>query len=99
MSPGRQHGTPFRGPGAAHPSGLQLPGPPCEVHALGAQLFGLSTQPTAYQQEMAQPLHLPYEVLSDAEFRLTEALGVADVRGRRDEAPQAPIAADSCWAH
>jgi peroxiredoxin len=47
-----------------------------EVHALGAQVFGLSTQPTAYQQEMAQRLHLPYEVLSDAEFRLTEALAL-----------------------
>jgi peroxiredoxin len=47
-----------------------------ELHALGAQVFGLSTQTTAYQQEMAQRLHLPYEVLSDAEFRLTQALAL-----------------------
>jgi peroxiredoxin len=47
-----------------------------ELRALGAQVFGLSTQTTAYQQEMAQRLHLPYEVLSDAEFRLTDALGL-----------------------
>ncbi len=47
-----------------------------ELRALGAQVFGLSTQTTAYQQEMAQRLHLPYEVLSDAEFRLTEALAL-----------------------
>ena len=47
-----------------------------ELRALGAQVFGLSTQTTAYQQEMAQRLQLPYEVLSDAEFRLTEALGL-----------------------
>jgi peroxiredoxin len=45
-----------------------------ELRALGAQVFGLSTQTTAYQQEMAQRLQLPYEVLGDAEFRLTEAL-------------------------
>lgn len=47
-----------------------------ELHSLGAQVFGLSTQTTAYQQEMVRRLHLPYEVLSDAEFRLTEALGL-----------------------
>jgi len=46
------------------------------LRALGAQVYGLSTQATAYQQEMAQRLHLPYEVLSDAEFRLTGALGL-----------------------
>jgi peroxiredoxin len=47
-----------------------------ELQALGAQVFGLSTQTTAYQQEMAVRLHLPYEVLSDAEFRLTDALAL-----------------------
>jgi len=47
-----------------------------ELQALGAQVFGLSTQTTAYQQEMAARLHLPYEVLSDAEFRLTDALAL-----------------------
>ena len=47
-----------------------------ELRALNAQVFGLSTQPTAYQQEMAERLHLPYEVLSDAEFQLTEALAL-----------------------
>jgi peroxiredoxin len=47
-----------------------------ELRALGARVFGVSTQATAYQQEMARRLHLPYEVLSDAEFRLTEALAL-----------------------
>lgn len=47
-----------------------------ELRGLGARVFGVSTQPTAYQQEMAQRLHLPYEVLSDAEFQLTEALAL-----------------------
>lgn len=47
-----------------------------ELRALGAQVFGVSTQTTSYQQEMVQRLHLPYEVLSDAEFRLTDALAL-----------------------
>lgn len=47
-----------------------------ELRALGAEVFGVSTQTTPYQQEMAERLHLPYEVLSDAEFRLTEALAL-----------------------
>ena len=37
-------------------------------------MFGLSTQTTAYQQEMAERLHLPFEVLSDAELRFATAL-------------------------
>jgi peroxiredoxin len=45
-----------------------------ELAALDARVFGISTQTTAYQQEMAERLHLPYEVLSDADFRLTDAL-------------------------
>ncbi|WP_119459859.1 peroxiredoxin [Rhodospirillaceae bacterium SYSU D60014] len=47
-----------------------------ELAELGAGLFGLSTQTTAYQQEMVQRLHLPFEVLSDHELRLTKALGL-----------------------
>ena len=42
--------------------------------ALDAAVFGLSTQATDYQREMVERLHLPFEVLSDAEFRLTDAL-------------------------
>jgi peroxiredoxin len=45
-----------------------------ELLDLGAEVFGLSTQTTASQQEMAARLHLPFEVLSDAELRLTKAL-------------------------
>jgi peroxiredoxin len=40
----------------------------------GAALFGLSTQTTEYQREMAQRLGLPYPVLSDAQHSLTDAL-------------------------
>jgi peroxiredoxin len=45
-----------------------------ELLALGAELFGLSSQTTAYQQEMAVRLHLPFEVLSDADLRFAQAL-------------------------
>jgi peroxiredoxin len=37
-------------------------------------VFGLSTQTTEYQREMADRLHLPFEILSDADFKLCEAL-------------------------
>ena len=46
-----------------------------ELKRLGvAQLYGLSTQDTAYQQEAASRLHLPFAILSDAELALTKAL-------------------------
>lgn len=47
-----------------------------ELAALGAGVFGLSTQSSAYQREAVERLHLPFEILSDEEFRLTEALGL-----------------------
>jgi len=37
-------------------------------------VFGLSTQSTAYQKEMADRLALPFEILSDSEYRLCDAL-------------------------
>jgi len=33
-----------------------------------AQVYGLSTQDTAYQREAAERLHLPFPLLSDAEL-------------------------------
>jgi peroxiredoxin len=42
--------------------------------ALGTRVFGLSTQTTAYQQEAAERLHLPFPLLSDAALELTRAL-------------------------
>lgn len=45
-----------------------------QLAALGARVFGLSTQSTAYQQEAAGRLHLPYPLLSDAALGLTGAL-------------------------
>ena len=55
-----------------------------ELTAAGAaQIFGLSTQDTAYQQEMAERLHLPFPVLSDADLKLSRALNLPtmDVAG------------------
>ena len=46
-----------------------------ELKTLGvADLFGLSTQETAYQREMAERLHLPFPVLSDAALALARAM-------------------------
>ena len=44
------------------------------TRAGAAQVFGLSTQDTAYQREMAERLHLPFPVLSDEGLALTRAL-------------------------
>ncbi len=46
-----------------------------ELKKLGvAELFGLSTQDTAYQQEAAERLHLPFELLSDEKLEFANAL-------------------------
>jgi len=45
-----------------------------EISALGAAVYGVSTQDTGYQREAAERLHLPFELLSDSEFALTDAL-------------------------
>jgi peroxiredoxin len=46
-----------------------------ELTRLGvAQLFGLSTQDTAYQKEAAARLHLPFPLLSDEKLALAGAM-------------------------
>ena len=45
-----------------------------ELRALGARVFGLSAQDTAYQREAAERLHLPFPLLSDADLAFTRAL-------------------------
>ena len=48
-----------------------------ELKRLGvAQLYGLSTQDTAYQQEAANRLHLPFPILSDEKLALARALNL-----------------------
>jgi peroxiredoxin len=43
---------------------------------LGVRVLALSTQPSDYQREMAERLHLPFPVLSDERLELTRALGL-----------------------
>jgi len=47
-----------------------------DLRALGARVFGLSTQDTEYQREAVERLHLPYELLSDEDLRFTGALSL-----------------------
>jgi peroxiredoxin len=45
-----------------------------ELRALGAEVFGLSTQDTKYQKEAVERLHLPFPLLSDENLIFTKAL-------------------------
>ena len=45
-----------------------------ELRALGARVFGLSTQDTDYQREAVERLHLPFALLSDADLAFSSAL-------------------------
>ena len=47
-----------------------------ELHQLGSRVFGLSTQPTAYQKEAKSRLHLPFELVSDEALTFIEALSI-----------------------
>src|SRR5215212_2664693 len=44
------------------------------LQTLGARVFGLSTQTTAYQTEAVERLHLPFPLLSDSALAFTTAL-------------------------
>ena len=45
-----------------------------EFKAVDAEVFGISTQTTDYQREVASRLQLPFELLSDARLELAQAL-------------------------
>jgi peroxiredoxin len=45
-----------------------------DLAKLHTEVFGVSTQDTAYQQEMVKRLEVPFEVLSDQHLALTRAL-------------------------
>jgi peroxiredoxin len=47
-----------------------------EFEAVGVKLFGMSTQSTPYQREVAQRLHLPFPLLSDDQLELTHGWGL-----------------------
>jgi peroxiredoxin len=76
-------------PGASIPASWDaIPGARgCTPHACGFRdlskdllaagvnhLFGFSTQDTAYQQEVKERLHLPYQLLSDEKFECVRAM-------------------------
>jgi peroxiredoxin len=42
----------------------------------GAEVFGLSTQPTSYQRELVERLAVPFEMISDEHFALQGALAL-----------------------
>lgn len=44
------------------------------LQELHVRVFGLSTQTTEYQREAVNRLHLPFEILSDSDFAVTNAL-------------------------
>src|SRR5947208_3939341 len=56
-----------------------------DFQALGAVVYGLSTQPTDYQGEAVSRLHLPFQLLSDAagEFSARLRLPWVEVEGVR----------------
>lgn len=45
-----------------------------ELRELGTSVYGLSTQSTAFQQEVVDRLHLPFSLLSDQRLELVQAL-------------------------
>ena len=56
-----------------------------EFRQLQTDVFGFSTQTTKYQREMSHRLHLPFEILSDADFQACDALRLPtfEVEGMR----------------
>jgi len=45
-----------------------------ELHSMGVDVYGLSTQATEYQREALDRLHLPFPLLSDADLNMARAL-------------------------
>ncbi|MCY7336408.1 MAG: peroxiredoxin [Chamaesiphon sp.] len=56
-----------------------------EFQELGVHVYGISTQDSLYQQEVVERLHLPFELLSDANlaFTISLRLPIFDVEGKR----------------
>ena len=73
--PCRPAGTRFRARAAVRRSPARFRDHFGELKRLGVkQLYGLSTQDTAYQQEAASRLHLPFAILSDEKLAFARAL-------------------------
>ena len=45
-----------------------------EFENAGYEVFGVSSQNTEYQKEFVSRTHIPFEVLSDVDFKLTDTL-------------------------
>jgi peroxiredoxin len=56
-----------------------------ELRSLGARIFGISAQDSTFQKKIAEQLHLPFELLSDEDLILAEALSLPtfEVEGLR----------------
>ena len=57
-----------------HAAGMFIPGSPSRIRGAWRHGCGVSTQTTAYQQEFVERNHLPFDLFSDAELRLTHAM-------------------------
>jgi peroxiredoxin len=71
-----------------------------DLARLNAEVFGVSTQDTPYQQEMVARLEVPFEVLSDEHLAFTRALRLVErAPGRRARAivnaARAPVIGES----
>src|ERR1700730_1216470 len=67
---------PFLGLAMSSPSSCAFRDHYQELATFEAELFGLSAQTTDYQREMAERLHLPFEILSDAKLTFANALAL-----------------------
>jgi len=47
-----------------------------EFESRGVRIFGVSAQSSEYQREFVERNRIPYEILSDERFELTEAIGL-----------------------
>lgn len=47
-----------------------------EFQNLGFEVFGASSQTTEYQNEFVSRMHIPFEILSDENFQLTNSLNL-----------------------
>ena len=65
-------------PGArgCSPQGCAFRDHQSELSALGASVFGLSTQDVPYLQSEVVRLHLPFQLISDSNLQLKEALNL-----------------------
>jgi peroxiredoxin len=53
-----------------------------EFARLSVAIYGISTQDPAYQVEFAARMHIPYEILSDCDLRLTRAMNLPTIEFR-----------------